>query len=57
MGLFLLASTPLLALNYQTDSVGKRDLTQELSYQLTWQENLSKGKTPLWLTANRYGLS
>ena len=57
MGLFLLASTPLLALNHQTDSVGKRDLTQELSYQLTWQESLSKGKTPLWLAANRYGLS
>ena len=31
MGLFLLASTPLLALNHQTDSIGKRDLTKSLA--------------------------
>ena len=56
-GLFLLTSTPLFASNAQTDSVEKRDLTQQINYQLTWQESLSNGKTPLWLTANRHGLS
>lgn len=35
----------------------KPQLTSSLSYHIETQATLSKGQTPLWLNANRYGLS
>lgn len=35
----------------------KPHLTSSLSYHIETQATLSKGQTPLWLNANRYGLS
>ena len=35
----------------------KAQLTSSLSYHIETQATLSKGQTPLWLNANRYGLS
>lgn len=35
----------------------KPHLTSSLSYRIETQATLSKGQTPLWLNANRYGLS
>ena len=36
---------------------GKLDLGKELHYQVETQGSFAKGKTPLWLNANKYGLS
>lgn len=36
---------------------GKLDLGKDLHYQVEMQASVSKGKTPLWLNANKYGLS
>ena len=35
----------------------KPHLTSSLTYRIETQATLSKGQTPLWLNANRYGLS
>lgn len=35
----------------------KPHLTSSLTYSIEMQASLSKGQTPLWLNANRYGLS
>lgn len=35
----------------------KPHLTSSISYLVETQATLSKGQTPLWLNANRYGLS
>lgn len=37
--------------------VGKLDLGSNINYRLEAQTTVSDGKTPLWLNANRYGLS
>lgn len=55
---FLLAS----ALKAQSWEVNNRDtarvqLLKGLEYKVELQGSLSKGKTPLWLNANKYGLS
>lgn len=55
--LFLAGSTLLSAHDGQADSLNKRGLTHRLHYQLTWQGSTASGKSPLWFTANRYGLS
>lgn len=36
---------------------GKLELGKDLHYQVEMQGSFSKGKTPLWLNANKYGLS
>ena len=36
---------------------GPIDLTENLQYNVEAQTSFSEGKTPLWLNANRYGLS
>ena len=36
---------------------GTLDLCEDVGYQLEMQGSFSKGKTPLWLNANKYGLS
>ena len=36
---------------------GKLNLGKDLNYQVEMQGSFSKGKTPLWLNANKYGLS
>ena len=35
----------------------KRNLAHGIETKLEWQSTFSKGKTPLWLNANKYGLS
>lgn len=35
----------------------KKDLSENLQYKIETQASFSKGKTPLWLNANKYGLS
>ena len=44
---------------WQEDDVdpGKLNLCEGVEYGLEMQGSLSKGKTPLWLNANKYGLS
>ena len=39
------------------DELGKIDLADQLKYDLEMQGSVSDGKTPLWLNANRHGLS
>lgn len=36
---------------------GKLNLCEDVEYQIEMQGSFSKGKTPLWLNANKYGLS
>ena len=36
---------------------GRLDLSRDASWQVEMQGGYAKGKTPLWLNANRYGLS
>lgn len=36
---------------------GKLNLCEGVEYGVEMQGSLSKGKTPLWLNANKYGLS
>lgn len=36
---------------------GKLDLGKDVRYQVEMQGSFSHGKTPLWLNANKYGLS
>ena len=36
---------------------GKLDLGKDIHYNVEMQGSFSKGKTPLWLNANKYGLS
>lgn len=43
---------------WQDDArAGKLDLGRDVSYKVEAQGSFSKGQTPLWLNANRYGLS
>lgn len=39
------------------DDADKRDLTEGLAYRAELQQSFSHGKTPLWLNANKHGLS
>lgn len=39
------------------DDAGKLDLTKGIEYNAEVQGSFSNGKTPLWLNANKYGLS
>ena len=41
----------------ENDSPGKLDLGHGLHYQVDMQASFSKDKTPLWLNANKHGLS
>ena len=43
-----------LSLNAQEDS---RSLLNDLDYKVEFQSSVSDGQTPLWLNANKYGLS
>ena len=36
---------------------GKLDLGKDIHYNVEMQGSFSKGKTPLWLNANKHGLS
>lgn len=38
-------------------TTNKKDLSENLQYKIEMQASFSKGKTPLWLNANKYGLS
>ena len=40
-----------------TDALRTPNLTDALGYTIEWQGSASDGQTPLWLNANRYGLS
>ncbi len=48
--------TTLLAVGI-TSLATAQDLTENLGYKVEVQGSVSKGKTPLWLNANKYGLS
>ena len=56
IGAFLMISSSLYAINTPVDSIKKRNLMNDLNFQLTWQESLSQGKTPLWMASNSFGL-
>ena len=43
-----------LSLNAQKDS---RSLLNDLDYKVEFQSSVSDGQTPLWLNANKHGLS
>lgn len=57
--LFALVSQTALAQSDWTDSeeTVKAEPAKNLQYKLEMQASVSKGKTPLWLNANKYGLS
>lgn len=61
MLLALLLALPLAASAqyvWQEDvEPGKLDLGRDIHYDVEMQGSFSKGKTPLWLNANKYGLS
>ncbi len=57
---FLLLSTPLHSVAQawiDADNVGKMDIGKGLHYKAELSATLSDGVTPLWLNANRHGLS
>ena len=41
----------------EDENTGKLDLTHNITYMIESQGSVSDGKTPLWLNANKYGLS
>ena len=55
----LLATTPMMAqYAWQYDAhPGKLDLGEGIRYRVETQGSFSKDKTPLWLNANKHGLS
>lgn len=56
--LFLLQIvTPLFAQNFDEDKKGYIPLAKGLEYDIEMQSTFSEGRTPLWLNANKYGLS
>lgn len=58
--LFLLLLAPHLHAQEASDTVGKQGierLLHDVRYDVEVQGSLSHGKTPLWLNANKYGLS
>ena len=56
--LFLLQIvTPLFAQDFDEDKKGYIPLAKGLEYDIEMQSTFSEGRTPLWLNANKYGLS
>lgn len=56
--LFLLQIvTPLFAQNFDEDKKGYIPLAKGLESDIEMQSTFSEGRTPLWLNANKYGLS
>lgn len=56
--LFLLQIVmPLFAQNFDEDKKGYIPLAKGLEYDIEMQSTFSEGRTPLWLNANKYGLS
>lgn len=56
--LFLLQIvTPLFAQDFDEDKKGYIPLAKALEYDIEMQSTFSEGRTPLWLNANKYGLS
>ena len=56
----LLLATPSIMAQadwHDSDSLIKAEPTKGLAYKVEMQASASKGKTPLWLNANRHGLS
>lgn len=56
----LLLATPSIMAQadwHDSDSLIKAEPTKNLTYEVEMQASASKGKTPLWLNANRHGLS
>lgn len=54
----LLATTTATAQDWlDNDKSGKLDLARQLAYKVEAQVSLSDGHTPLWLNANKHGLS
>ncbi len=41
----------------EEDGTEKIDLREDIQYGVEMQGSFSKGKTPLWLNANKHGLS
>lgn len=58
LGALLLPLTVSAQYAWQDDAEpGKLNLGKDLHYQVEMQGSFAKGKTPLWLNANKYGLS
>lgn len=56
--LFLLKIVmPLFAQDFDEDKKGYIPLAKGLEYDIEMQSTFSEGRTPLWLNANKYGLS
>lgn len=56
--LFLLQIVmPLFAQDFDEDKKGYIPLAKGLEYDIEMQSTFSEGRTPLWLNANKYGLS
>lgn len=56
--LFLLQIVmPLFAQDFDEDKKGYIPLAKGLEYDIGMQSTFSEGRTPLWLNANKYGLS
>lgn len=54
----LVSAIPAMAQDWaDNDSPDKLNLAKQLIYNVETQGSFSKGKTPLWLNANKYGLS
>lgn len=57
-GLVLLPLSASAQFTGQDDvEAGKLELFKDIRYNVEMQGSFSKGKTPLWLNANKYGLS
>lgn len=56
LGMLLLSGFSY-AQTWEDAEPSKLDLTHHITYQAEFQTSVSKGKTPLWLNANKYGLS
>ena len=57
-GLVLLPLSASAQFTGQNDvEAGKLELCKDIRYNVEMQGSFSKGKTPLWLNANKYGLS
>lgn len=53
----LATALSLWAQAWEDSNPGKRDLAEGLQYQTEAQASVADGQTPLWLNANKYGLS
>ncbi|MCD8292084.1 MAG: capsule assembly Wzi family protein [Prevotella sp.] len=55
--LFVLANAMAFSQSFDNDEKGIIPLADGLEYKIEMQSTFSHGQTPLWLNANRYGLS